>query len=99
VKKDPLIQESNQDDFVLLGSFDAKYTFYHLENRFSMDLVIPHLYFGGKNQGKCQISDECSNNERLLLDEMHILKMVVKFCTKLSFTVFYVYRHILTLHF
>jgi hypothetical protein len=24
----------------------------------------------------------------LLLDEMHILKMVVKFCTKLSFTVF-----------
>jgi hypothetical protein len=34
------------------------------------------------------ISDECSNNERLLLDEMHILKMVVKFCSKLSFTVF-----------
>jgi hypothetical protein len=31
---------------------------------------------------------ECSNNERLLLDEMHILKMVVKFYTKLSFTVF-----------
>jgi hypothetical protein len=41
----------------------------------------------GKNRGKCQISDECSNNERLLLDEMHILKMVVNFCTKLSFTV------------
>ena len=37
---------------------------------------------------KCQMSDECSNNERLWLDEMHILKMVVKFCTKLSFTVF-----------
>jgi hypothetical protein len=36
----------------------------------------------------CQISDECSNNERILLDEMHILKMVVKFCTKLLFTVF-----------
>jgi hypothetical protein len=34
VKKDPQIQESNQDDFVLLGSFDARYTFYHLENRF-----------------------------------------------------------------
>jgi hypothetical protein len=25
---------------ILLGSFDARYTFYHLENRFSMDLVI-----------------------------------------------------------
>ena len=35
MKKDPQIQESNQDDFVLLGSFDARYTFYHLENRFS----------------------------------------------------------------
>jgi hypothetical protein len=43
--------------------------------------VYSHLYFGGKNPGKCQISDECSNNERLLLDEMHILKMVVKFYT------------------
>jgi hypothetical protein len=44
---------------------------------------------GGKNRGKCQISDECSNNERLWLDEMHNLKMAVKFCTKLSFTVFF----------
>jgi hypothetical protein len=52
------------------------------------DLSKDYLYFGGKNWGKCQISDECSNNERLLLDEMHILKMVVKFCTKLWFTVF-----------
>jgi hypothetical protein len=33
-------------------------------------------------------NDECSNNERIWLDEMHTLKMVVKFCTKLSFTVF-----------
>jgi hypothetical protein len=37
--------------------------------------------------GKFEFS-ECSNNERLLLDEMHILKMVVKFCTKLLFTVY-----------
>ena len=51
-------------------------------------LVYSHLYFGGKNREKCQISDECSNNERLLLDEMHILLLIVKFCTKLSFTVF-----------
>jgi SHS2 domain-containing protein len=32
VKKDPQIQESNQDDFALLGSFDARYAFYQLEN-------------------------------------------------------------------
>jgi putative component of membrane protein insertase Oxa1/YidC/SpoIIIJ protein YidD len=36
----------------------------------------------------CHISDECSNIERSMLVEMHILKMVVKLCTKLSFTVF-----------
>jgi hypothetical protein len=35
--------------------------------------VYSHLYFGGKNRGKCQISDEYSNNERIWLDEMHIL--------------------------
>jgi hypothetical protein len=50
--------------------------------------VYSHLYFGGKNRGKCQISDEYSNNERIWLDEMHILKIVVKLGTKLSFTVF-----------
>ena len=52
-----------------------------------LPLVYSHLYFGGKNRGKCQISDECSNNERLWLDEMHILKMVVTFCTKLVYCV------------
>jgi hypothetical protein len=49
--------------------------------------TIKKLGHGLLNRGKCQISDECSNNERLLLDEMHILKMVVKFCTKLVYCV------------
>jgi hypothetical protein len=51
-------------------------------------MILTVAYFGGKNLGKYPISDECSNNERLRLDEMHILKMVVKFSTKLSFSVF-----------
>ena len=50
-------------------------------------IVYSHLYFGGKNRRKCQISDECSNNERIWLDEMHILKMVVKFFTKLVYCI------------
>jgi hypothetical protein len=52
--------ESNQDDFVLLGSFDARYTFYHLENRFSMDLVIQRfltfLRFSPSNFGFYSLS-------------------------------------------
>jgi hypothetical protein len=46
--------------------------------------LLPPLFWRYK-PGK--ISDECSNNERLWLDEMHILKMVVTFCTKLVYCV------------
>jgi hypothetical protein len=46
------------------------FKFFQLEKARGRPFVYSHLYFGGKNRGKCQISDECSNNERLLLDEM-----------------------------
>jgi hypothetical protein len=36
------------------------------------NIVLNLLKARRKNRGKCQISDECSNNERIWLDEMHI---------------------------
>jgi hypothetical protein len=42
---------------------------YHSLSRVVVPAMLHNIsvnaYFGGKNQGKCQISDECSNNERL----------------------------------